>query len=129
MHAENLNKQLKLVDAGLRRAAPNLRDAIWNKFTMPVQETFSGAAYTRSVDPEGNPGPKPPKENPDPSKKQVPYLSLGTSVSMRNGSTLGFENLREEDYERLGGVEYQALRALMWLIPGVRSRSSVPRSG
>ena len=88
---------------------------------MPTHQTFSGATHASRIDPEHLSGSIPVAKRPDSAEKRVPYLLPGSSMSMRNGSTLSLESLKEEDYEALGGVEYQALRALVWLVPGVIS--------
>ncbi|VDC01026.1 unnamed protein product [Peniophora sp. CBMAI 1063] len=110
---------LGLLDASFKRVAPNLRTAIRRKLTMPAQETFSGAARNTSMDQEHGFGVWPPEvvRPGTHAERRVPYLSPGTSLSVRTGSTLSFESLAEQDYEELGGVEYQALRALLWLVP------------
>ncbi|KZV64154.1 TrkH-domain-containing protein [Peniophora sp. CONT] len=109
---------IKLLDAGLKRAAPNFRDAVRRKLTMPAQEMLSGAAY-RPLDPERAPGhPIPSALDEKGDEKKVPYLPPGRQLPMRKGTTLSFESLSEDDYAELGGAEYQALRALVWIVPG-----------
>ncbi|VDC01027.1 unnamed protein product [Peniophora sp. CBMAI 1063] len=105
---------ISLIDAGLKRAAPNFREAVRRKLTMPAQETLIGA-HPRPLDPER--GVKPVDEKKQ-DEKQVPYLLPGSRMPTRNGTMESYESLSEEDYEELGGVEYQALRALVWIVPG-----------
>lgn len=86
---------------------------------MPVQETLTGAAY-RPLDPERAPNVTADVDDTK-GEKKVPYLLPGTKVPARKGTAFSFESLSEDDYAELGGVEYQALRALVWIVPGVRS--------
>ena len=89
---------------------------------MPAQEMISGAPYTRVPDLEHGYGAKPVGQEPaGPDEKKVPYLRPGTTVPMRKGTTMSFESLSEDDYEELGGVEYRALTALLWIVAFVCS--------
>jgi len=47
--------------------------------------------------------------------RAVPYLR----VPMRVGHNSRFIRLSDDDYEELGGVEYRALTALLWIVSGV----------
>lgn len=49
--------------------------------------------------------------------KSVPYISFDAIV----GRNSHFYDLREEELEELGGVEYRALSMLLWLVPLVSS--------
>ena len=46
----------------------------------------------------------------------VPYISFDAII----GRNSVFHELTNEQLEELGGVEYRALNALMWLVPLVR---------
>lgn len=48
-------------------------------------------------------------------EKEVPYISFAAVV----GRNSRFEGLTEEQMEELGGVEYRALRVLLWVVVGV----------
>jgi Trk-type K+ transport system membrane component len=50
-----------------------------------------------------------------PHTKAVPYISFNAIVG-RNST---FYFLTKEQMEELGGVEYRALNALLWLVAGV----------
>ena len=52
-----------------------------------------------------------------PGAKAVPYISFDAVVG-RNST---FHDLSNEEREELGGVEYRALNALLWIIAGVRN--------
>ena len=47
------------------------------------------------------------------STRVVPYLSFWAIV----GRNSAFRNLSTEQIEELGGVEYRALTALLWIVP------------
>lgn len=49
-------------------------------------------------------------------EKEVPYISFAAVV----GRNSRFTGLTDEQMEELGGVEYRALRVLMWIVIGVR---------
>ena len=77
--------------------APRLRELVWDKLTMPTHQTFSGATHASRIDPEHLSGSIPVAKRPDSAEKRVPYLLPGSSMSMRNGSTLSLESLKEEE--------------------------------
>jgi len=54
----------------------------------------------------------------DDGKKRVPYISFEAVV----GRNSVFHALTSEQLDEIGGVEYRALNALLWLIPSVRSK-------
>ncbi len=47
--------------------------------------------------------------------RPVSYLTFNTRV----GHNSRFIGLSDDDYEELGGVEYRALSALLWIVSGV----------
>ncbi|KAG6857172.1 hypothetical protein H0H87_008237 [Tephrocybe sp. NHM501043] len=51
-----------------------------------------------------------------PGGKAVPYISFDAIV----GRNSAFHHLTNEEMEELGGVEYRALNALLWIIGGPR---------
>lgn len=55
-----------------------------------------------------------------PGAKVVPYISFDAVVG-RNSS---FHHLTSEQRDEIGGVEYRALRALLWIV-GIVSRMSL----
>ena len=54
--------------------------------------------------------------NSDDNVTVVPYISFDAII----GRNSVFHELTNEQLEELGGVEYRALNALMWLVPLVR---------
>lgn len=50
-----------------------------------------------------------------PGAKVVPYISFDATVG-RNSS---FHHLTSEQRDEIGGVEYRALRALLWIVGAV----------
>lgn len=56
-----------------------------------------------------------------PGAKPVPYISFEAVV----GRNSAFPLLTEEQLEELGGVEYRALNALLYIVAGVSSGSSL----
>lgn len=67
---------------------------------MPRTNTISGRG-TMAVD--GAPS------------KEVPYISFSAVV----GRNSHFHDLTEEQMEELGGIEYRALKALLYIVAGV----------
>lgn len=51
-----------------------------------------------------------------PGAKAVPYITFDAVV----GRNSAFHLLTSEQMEELGGVEYRALKALLWIVAGVR---------
>jgi len=49
-------------------------------------------------------------------KKQVPYISFDAVV----GRNSAFHLLTHEQLDEIGGVEYRALNALLWIVAAVR---------
>ena len=50
--------------------------------------------------------------------KEVPYISFAATV----GRNSRFTGLTEEQMDELGGVEYRALRVLLYIVIGVSRR-------
>jgi len=55
-------------------------------------------------------------------KKQVPYISFEAVV----GRNSAFHLLTKDQLEEIGGVEYRALNALLWIVALVRLRPRCP---
>jgi len=49
-------------------------------------------------------------------RKQVPYISFDAVV----GRNSAFHLLTNEQLDEIGGVEYRALNALLWIVAAVR---------
>ena len=56
-----------------------------------------------------------------PGAVPVPYISFETVV----GRNSEFQELTRDQLEELGGVEYRALTALLWIVGGVSRRRAV----
>ncbi len=83
----------------LSRFFPNFKHRIVRTMTIPRTTTLtSGAAG-----------------NPQHQSKAVSYLTFNAIV----GRNSKFHSLTEENLEELGGAEYRALTALLWIIAGV----------
>ncbi|PIL35135.1 transporter [Ganoderma sinense ZZ0214-1] len=83
-----------------QRLPPQLQQRLQRTLTMPRTETLVPQARRTVITPEG-------------PVKLVSYFSFPVTVK-RNSL---FHGLKEEHIEELGGVEYRALSALMWIIP------------
>ncbi|KZT12176.1 TrkH-domain-containing protein [Laetiporus sulphureus 93-53] len=92
----------ELVSHAMRSAFPRLHRRLRTTVTMPRTETLiPGIAGETSRGASG------------PPTRVVPYLSFWAIVG-RNST---FRNLSKEEIEELGGVEYRALSALLWIVP------------
>ncbi|KAI0785108.1 cation transport protein-domain-containing protein [Abortiporus biennis] len=90
----------QLVTWLIRRAFPSLHRNLRRTITMPRTETLIPNHTVHDDDPAGD-------------IKHVPYLSFQAVV----GRNSAFHTLNEEQIAELGGVEYRALNALMWIVP------------
>ena len=86
----------------LTQRFPNIRHQLQRTFTIPAESIYT---------PEGA------DDRPE-GARPVPYLSFSATV----GRNSDFRRLSERQYEELGGVEYRALSALMWIVPMVSDR-------
>ena len=84
----------------LGKFSPRLKRKLARTLTVPRTETLIPTSGGVAVEPEG-------------PVKSVPYLSFSARVK-RNSA---FYGLTAENIEELGGVEYRALSALLWIIP------------
>lgn len=84
------------------KAFPERAKTIKQTMTMPRTNTI-GRKGTIVPDLETEP------------EKEVPYISFAAVV----GRNSRFEGLTEEQMEELGGIEYRALRILLWIVIGV----------
>ncbi|KAI1788852.1 TrkH-domain-containing protein [Ganoderma leucocontextum] len=82
------------------RLPPQFQQGLQRTLTMPRTETLVPQARRTVIAPEG-------------PVKSVSYFSFPVTVK-RNSM---FYGLREEQIGELGGVEYRALSALVWIIP------------
>lgn len=80
----------------LHRFFPNAHSRLHRTMTVPMTATLTSHAGTVH-----------------PGARTVPYISFDTIV----GRNSAFVHLSNEQLEELGGVEYRALNALLWIIP------------
>lgn len=85
----------------LRRLFPTLHEKLRRTMTMPRTSTL--------LPPNGDPAAVLTGE----TTRRVPYISFSAHVG-RNST---FHDLTDENIEELGGVEYRALTALLWIVP------------
>jgi hypothetical protein len=92
----------EIVKSLVNKFAPNASRTLTKTLTMPRAATFSGRDTMTSggVD------------------KEVPYISFAATV----GRNSRFTGLTEEQMDELGGVEYRALRVLLYIVIGVSRR-------
>lgn len=86
-----------------RRFFPKLQQKLTRTVTVPITTTI---ASQHSEIPVG--------------ARPVPYISFAATVG-RNST---FQELNDEQLDELGGVEYRALNALLWIVGGVCPFSS-----
>jgi hypothetical protein len=86
---------IKLVKSLFNKFFPQASKSINKQFTMPRTSTISGRG---TIAPD--------------SGKEVPYISFEAVV----GRNSRFHDLTEEQMDELGGVEYRALRVLLWIV-------------
>lgn len=90
----------EIIRQGMAYFFPKIERRITRTLTMPQTVTFASArSGTGSIGPG----------------KPVPYISFDAVV----GRNSQFKDLSTEQLEELGGVEYRALKVLMWIIPCV----------
>lgn len=80
------------------RLFPKLKRKLTRTVTVPA--TLSLVSQNKDV-PSGS--------------KHAPYISFDAIV----GRNSAFHHLSQEEMEELGGVEYRALNALLWIVGGV----------
>ncbi|KAH9831322.1 TrkH-domain-containing protein [Rhodofomes roseus] len=91
----------RIVSNAIRRLFPRLHQKLRRTVTMPRTSTLvppnTGSAAVLSGE----------------DTRQVPYITFSANVG-RNST---FHGLTDENIEELGGVEYRALTALLWIVP------------
>ena len=86
-----------------QRLLPELHHTLQQTFTMPRTATLMPASMHAASTVREN----------SPPAREVPYLSFRADV----GKNSRFKRLSEDQLLELGGVEYSALNALMWIVP------------
>ncbi|RPD56080.1 TrkH-domain-containing protein [Lentinus tigrinus ALCF2SS1-7] len=89
----------QLLSRIISKLSPRFKNRLKRTLTVPRTETLVPRSGGAVMAPGG-------------PVKPVPYLSF--SAIVRNST---FHGLSEENIEELGGVEYRALSALLWIIP------------
>lgn len=94
----------EIIASIFRRFFPRLQRQLTRTVTIPVSTTItsqrgSGMGSTSNAGRDGT--------------KVVPYISFDAVV----GRNSAFHLLTSEQLEELGGVEYRALNALLWIVP------------
>ncbi|TFL07165.1 cation transport protein-domain-containing protein [Pterulicium gracile] len=85
----------ELISAGFNKFFPTVSRKLTRTITIPATTTMT------SVRGDGHPG-----------HKYVPYISFSAVV----GRNSEFHMLTSEQMEEIGGVEYRALNALLWIV-------------
>lgn len=91
---------LEILSSLLRRVFPKLQSKLARTVTIPATTTITSHRGT-NID----------------GSKVVPYISFDAVV----GRNSAFHLLTNEQLEELGGVEYRALNALLYIVAGVRT--------
>lgn len=89
-------------------AVPKISDRLHRTISVPVR--------TMSISSQNGDSGSPSGVDIRARTKSVPYISFDAII----GRNSQFYDLREEELEELGGVEYRALSILLWLVPLVR---------
>lgn len=89
----------EIIGSLFHRVFPSLQSKLTRTMTMPVTQTI--VSHRGGNVPHG--------------AKPVPYISFDAVV----GRNSAFHLLTNEQMEELGGVEYRALNALLWIVAGV----------
>lgn len=89
---------IEIVSSVAGKLFPKLKDTMSRTMSIPRVNTVSGRGSTNNG--EG---------------KEVPYISFDAVV----GRNSRFHGLTEDQMDELGGVEYRALKVLVWIVGGV----------
>jgi hypothetical protein len=98
----------ELVIGGLHRLFPGLKEKLQRKLTVPLTMTYTRHTHGKDRQ-EGGILPS--------GIRLAPYFSFDAFA----GRNSAFPYLTHEQLEEIGGVEYQALCLLLWLVGGVSS--------
>lgn len=98
---------LSLLKSLFRRFFPGATKSVTKTLTMPRTNTIGGKGARAPDGLEGS------------VDKEVPYITFAAVV----GRNSRFEGLTAEQMDELGGVEYRALRVLLWIVTIVSRRS------
>jgi hypothetical protein len=101
-HFGGFPSPLKLIAQLAKKAFPDKHRTLTQTLTMPRSNTIGRKGTIIS-------------EMDSTVEKEVPYISFAAVV----GRNSRFEGLTGEQMDELGGVEYRALKALLWIVVGV----------
>ena len=93
----------EIISSLIKRFFPGLKRQLTRTVTMPRTTTITSHHFHEPV---------------SILAKVVPYITFDAVV----GRNSEFRSLTNEQLEELGGVEYRALTALLWIVGGVSSR-------
>jgi hypothetical protein len=108
-HFGGFPSPLKLIAQLAKKAFPGQHRSLTQTLTMPRTNTI-GRKGTIVSETETGVG------------KEVPYISFAAVV----GRNSRFEGLTGDQMDELGGVEYRALKVLMWIVIAVRVHHTRP---
>lgn len=97
----------KIIASLFKKLFPRLQRQLTRTVTIPITTTITSQRGSTSL--AGGDG-----------TKVVPYITFDAVV----GRNSAFHLLTNEQLEELGGVEYRALNALLWIVPIVCEVSS-----
>jgi hypothetical protein len=118
---------IKLLRDLFTKCFPQTSQSLSKTLTMPRTNTLSGKSTIGSNGKKGIGGALAAMgaEASGPGTgKEVPYISFEAVV----GRNSNFKDLTEDQLDELGGVEYRALKVLLWIVVGVsgiRSRGQL----
>lgn len=93
-------------------AVPKLSEKLQRSMSVPARTMSMGSQRDEDTTTAANTG-----IDMNTRTRSVPYISFEAII----GRNSRFYDLQEEELEELGGVEYRALRMLLWLVPVVRA--------
>jgi hypothetical protein len=97
----------QLIGSAIQKLSPRLNRQITRTLTIPATTSLVSTWTGRHIQHDIS------------HTKVVPYISFDATV----GRNSAFHLLTNEQMEELGGVEYRALNALLWIVGGVSSNA------
>lgn len=97
-----------LLGAAVNRFFPKFKRQLTRTVTIPATTSLIPTRVGQAAPPDG---------------KAVPYISFNATV----GRNSAFHLLTNEQLEEIGGVEYRALNALLWIVAAVSPGSTAFR--
>lgn len=106
---------IKLLRDLFTRLFPETSNSLSKTLTMPRTNTISGKSSSGRNGIAGALAAIGAEASGPGGGKEVPYISFDAVV----GRNSNFKDLTEEQMDELGGVEYRALKVLLWIVVGV----------